>query len=439
MTEFLSLCDVLFNVVSLAGYFCDVVFDVVLSYALFERGHFLYMAFVIALVMVSLIISQVIKKKCFQKSNVQKEKKCPQLKLNICFQILSLRWYMQKIEMRSRDLVPVNGTIGDSNDQKKSMDITANSSSTESSDQTLQSKIERHCVIALHCCQLGVLWRYAKLFVPVNLRHVKHEVRDLCMLRLVHAFCEAAPMLLLQLYILVTIQKEEANLLKPEIPLQSLGAGHVAPVIVQQPTDSQQHQLQTFKDLNIVSCTLSLFSVCWALASFSKNVRIQNVHRLVLTWLGVIFQFLWRLGTVISRVASLTVYASIYKQWVILVIALHWISMFLWLISPKNVFHGERITRLRKITLAGLIAFVYVFAYINLQEVNHRQKMFIFYFVMFLENSLLVFLWLIGIWIDKPENWYMTPIWIFASFLAGLLFMFLYYRCVENLHFFSSV
>lgn len=60
MTEFLSLCDVLFNVVSLAGYFCDVVFDVVLSYALFERGHFFFMAFVIALVMVSLIISQVI-------------------------------------------------------------------------------------------------------------------------------------------------------------------------------------------------------------------------------------------------------------------------------------------------------------------------------------------------------------------------------------------
>lgn len=335
--------------------------------------------------------------------------------------------------MSSRDLVPASGANGDNSDQKKSMDITMNnSSSTESSDQTLQSKIERHCVIALHCCQLGVLWRYAKLFVPVNLRHVKHEVRDLCMLRLVHAFCEAAPMLLLQLYILVSIQKEEANLLKPVIPLQSLGSGHVAPVIVQQPSDSQQHQLQTFKDLNIVSCTLSLFSVCWALASFSKNVRIQNVHRLVLTWLGVIFQFLWRLGTVISRVASLTVYASVYKQWVILVIALHWISMFLWLISPKNVFHGERITRLRKITLAGLIAFVYVFAYINLQEVNHRQKMFIFYFVMFLENSLLVFLWLIGIWIDKPENWYMTPIWIFSSFLAGLLFMFLYYRC-ENI------
>lgn len=54
---------------------------------------------------------------------------------------------------------------------------------------------------------------------------------------------------------------------------------------------------------------------------------------------------------------------------------LHWMSMFFWLISPKNVFHGERISRKRKACLSALIAFVYVFAYVNLQEVNHRQKM----------------------------------------------------------------
>lgn len=59
MAEFLPLCDVLFNVISLAGYFCDVVFDVVLGYALFERGRYAYFAVVITLVMVSLIISQV--------------------------------------------------------------------------------------------------------------------------------------------------------------------------------------------------------------------------------------------------------------------------------------------------------------------------------------------------------------------------------------------
>lgn len=86
-------------------------------------------------------------------------------------------------------------------------------------------------------------------------------------------------------------------------------------------------------------------------------------------------QFVWRLGTVSCRVISLTAYATVYGRWVFLVIVLHWVSMFLWLVSPKNVFHGERISRQRKAAFSTLIAFVYVFAYINLQEVNHRQKM----------------------------------------------------------------
>lgn len=354
------------------------------------------------------------------------------------FQILSLKWHMHKLHTRSQELAGPAGsslsfTDTRNSSKKNTIDSNAGDSACPIAHPTpgSQASVERYVVIGLHCCQMGVLWRYAKLFVPVDLRHVKHEVRDLCMLRLVHAFCEAAPMLLLQLYILVSIQKEENTLLTPEIPLQTLTMEHVAPVIVQQPSNAQYTQLQTFKDLNVVSCTLSLFSVCWALASFSKNVRIQNVHRLVLTWLGVIFQFLWRLGTVTARVASLTVYASVYSHWVFLVIGLHWVSMFLWLISPKNVFHGEHITRARKIAMAALIAFVYVFAYINLQEMNHRQKMFIFYFVMFLENSLLVSLWLMGIWMDRPLNWYMTPLWICTSFVAGLLFMFFYYRYVE--------
>lgn len=282
-------------------------------------------------------------------------------------------------------------------------------------------------MIALHCGQMGVLWRYAKLFVPVDLRHVKHEVRDLCMLRLVHAFCEAAPMLLLQLHVYVTMQTDNYPIQSPEIKLKSLG-GHIETAIVQQHTATQHRQPNTFRDLNIVSAVLSLFSVCWALASFSKNVRLQNVHRLVLTWLGVIFQFLWRLGTVISRVTSLTVYAWLYSYWIFLVIVLHWFSMFLWLISPKNVFHGEKISRIRKASLAGLIAFVYIFAYVNLQEVKHRQKMITFYVVMFLENILLVCLWMVGVWPNRPEDWYMVPITVLCSFLFGMVFMLLYYR-----------
>lgn len=238
----------------------------------------------------------------------------------------------------------------------------------------------------------GVLVRYFLLFIPVDLRHVKHEVRDLCVLRMLHGFCQAAPMLLFQLYL-----------------------------IWQKPSASEM------TDLNIVSTALSLFSVCWALASFNKNVRSHNVHRLVLTWLGVICQLAWRLGTVTSRCLALTVYATVYGFWVLLVISLHWISMFLWLISPKNVFHGEKMPILKKIGLSMLIAFCYIFCYINLQEVNSRRKMTAFYLVMLLENTLLVSVWLGGL---RVKPWYQHSVTavVFIAFALGILFMLLYYR-----------
>lgn len=59
MAEFLPLCDVLFNVISLAGYFCDVVFDVVMGYALLERGYNATFAATISIVVTSLVITQV--------------------------------------------------------------------------------------------------------------------------------------------------------------------------------------------------------------------------------------------------------------------------------------------------------------------------------------------------------------------------------------------
>ncbi|XP_050545132.1 uncharacterized protein LOC126907693 [Daktulosphaira vitifoliae] len=326
--EFLPLCDVLFNVISLAAYFCNIVFDVVMGYALYSHGQYLPFCITMLFVGISATVEQT----------------------------MSLRWYL------------VAQTVSDKS--------------------SLTDRLKRYAVQGLHFIQLGILWRYFKLFLPVDLRYVKFEVRDLCMLRLLHAFCESMPLLLLQSYLLWT----DEGILK------------------------QLH------DLNKVTITLSTVSVCWALASFGKNVRLQNVHRLVLTWLGVIFQFLWRIGTVGARVISLTAYAAVYKYWILLVLFLHWLSMLLWLHSPKTVFHGERMSSTRKAFLYSLLAFVYTFAYINLIEDNHREKMLMFYVVMALENALLMFVWTIG------SGNIVMPFVVLGLFSGGLVFMALYYQ-----------
>lgn len=59
MAEFLPICDNLFNVISLAAYFCDCVFDIVLGYALLERGRINFFIAVVLIIAGSLIVSQV--------------------------------------------------------------------------------------------------------------------------------------------------------------------------------------------------------------------------------------------------------------------------------------------------------------------------------------------------------------------------------------------
>lgn len=132
-------------------------------------------------------------------------------------------------------------------------------------------------------------------------------------------------------------------------------------------------------ELTTVSAGLSLWSVCWAVASFSKGAaRLRNLERLVLTWLGVLAQLAWRLGTVSARVGALVAYASIYGgEWLVIVVALHWLSMITWLLlTPDGLFHGgEKLPVTRKVFISALMAFIYVFSYVNLHETNHRQKM----------------------------------------------------------------
>lgn len=319
MAEFLPLCDLLFNVVSLAAYFCDFVFDLLMVYALYDKDSRLLFAQCLGCILVATVVSQV----------------------------LSLHWYLES--------KPVG--------------------------------ITKIFVIALHVAQLGILWRYARLLVPVQLANVKCEVRDLCILRLVHGFLQAAPMLLLQLSLL--------------------------PATEQGPSS----------DLVTVSASLSLFSLCWGLASFSKHV--QSVDKLILTWLGVISQFLWRVGTVTARVLALSAYAATYHTWVLLVLALHWACMFLWLLSPRSVFHGQGSN---KLGMCAMLAAIYVLAYINLHDQPHGRTMTIFYVVMLLENCLLVCAWLAAIWPVRPSYWQLIPTLTVSLFLAGILFMLLYYR-----------
>ena len=242
-----------------------------------------------------------------------------------------------------------------------------------------------------------MIWRYSLLFAPIQLDHVKQEMRNLCVLRMIHGFAESMTLLLIQTYIACISR------------------------------DSVQ-------EINVISMALSLFNVCWALASFTKNIRQHNVHRLVLTWIGVIFQFMWRLGTLTSRVLVLVLYSTVYTYWVFLVVILHWITMMLWVLSRYAAFYKtktERLSRLQEVGLSVFVSYIHIFCYVNLEEQSTKLKIVTFYCIMLVENILLIALWTLGEqYTNGLSGWHRDRIFIavFSSFFLGLLFMVIYYK-----------
>lgn len=58
--KFLPLCDVLFNIISLLWYFCNIVFDLVLCYALYEHQKYVWFTACLSFIILSLSVNQII-------------------------------------------------------------------------------------------------------------------------------------------------------------------------------------------------------------------------------------------------------------------------------------------------------------------------------------------------------------------------------------------
>ncbi|XP_040582098.1 XK-related protein 6 [Lepeophtheirus salmonis] len=324
--NFLPICDLLFNFISVTLYFCALAFDILSVYTFYQEVNRLW-TLVLALTIVTAILLS---------------------------QILSLKWFYEERKLYNRYNDPIRTAA----------------------------------VVIVHLCGFGVLWRYSKLFSPVHIEEVKREMRDLCVLRMIHAFLESSTFLIVLGY---RTQYEE-------------------PLAI----------------VNYISISLSLFNLCWSLASFNKNVYQRDVHKLVLTWIGVIFQFIWRLGTLFSRILAFIIYSYAYGPWIFLVVGLHWSVMFLWLIFTHTGNGGKR-------TLAStfIISYIHIFDFLNFDWKNTKFKITIYYLIVFVENLLLTLLWnyslKISLQYDKIERRYVLLV-VVSSILSGLLFMVLYYR-----------
>ena len=244
--------------------------------------------------------------------------------------------------------------------------------------------------IILHIVQLGPILRYVKAFVlgVQDRRTLSYaQMRDASMIRLLEAFFESAPQLVLQLYIMASENEADA--------------------------------------ITVISVCLSLISLSWAIGAYAKALRAVRLDRQGLSLRGVWIQCIWRTGMAMSRVVALALFATAYKAWLFLAVCFHWLIMTGWLIAQKTEFcpGGSHL----EWTFDGMVAVVLIFCFFNTKDGKIRNRVIAYYILMLVENSVLIYLWYVN-W--DEDVWYNIPALaaVWGGFILGLVFMFIYYR-----------
>ncbi|XP_063968751.1 XK-related protein 6-like [Lytechinus pictus] len=246
-----------------------------------------------------------------------------------------------------------------------------------------------------HVLQLGAVkryWRTLKFGLRSRRDHgyyklMIYEYRDITMLRLLEAFMESAPQLVLQVYIMV--ESEELYW------------------------------------LTAASAIVSLSSLAWALEAYHKALRDSRADKKKITYYGVVLRITWRLFTITARVIALALFASIYEWWVFVVVGAHWVMMTLWLVWQQTDFCD---TKFEEVLFDAVMGIIHIFCFFNMKEGRTRYRALVFYTIIFIENTIMF-----GLWYHRQESrekMYGLPalIFVWGGFFIGAFLMAFYYR-----------
>uniref|UniRef100_UPI00398E7C9F XK-related protein 4 n=1 Tax=Pristiophorus japonicus TaxID=55135 RepID=UPI00398E7C9F len=252
----------------------------------------------------------------------------------------------------------------------------------------------------IHILQLGQLWRYLRtIYLGIRSRqsgeldrwrfywNMVYEYADVSMLHLLATFLESAPQLVLQLCIVI-----------------------------------QSHRLEALQGLTAAA---SLVSLAWALASYQKALRDSRNDKKPISYLAVIIQFCWHFFTIAARVITFALFASVFQLYFGIFIVLHWCIMTFWIVHCETEFC---ITKWEEIVFDMVVGIIYIFSWFNVKEGRTRCRLFIYYFVILLENTALSALWYLYRAPQITDAFAIPALCVvFSSFLTGIVFMLMYY------------
>ncbi|XP_031684416.1 XK-related protein 5 isoform X1 [Oncorhynchus kisutch] len=201
-----------------------------------------------------------------------------------------------------------------------------------------------------------------------------------------------------------------------------------------------------------VCFAVCLLSLAWALVLYARACSLIRPGHLPMTPAAIACRLLWRVSMLGARLATLTLFTRLFRQWVLGVIGLHWLGATFWLVSQQSdIIKTPLRWRLFNLVLGA----VHIFLFLNVKDGASRCRMAGFYLVcvcvcvpytytimrilcvcnslysllqaMFIENALLL---LAGSDFFSVASWDSMgiPAAVFCSFLIGVIALVLYYR-----------
>ncbi|XP_048873898.1 XK-related protein 7-like [Brienomyrus brachyistius] len=252
----------------------------------------------------------------------------------------------------------------------------------------------------IHILQLGQVWRYVHaLYLGTQSRwhgdsrrrhfywRMMFESADINMLRLLETFLKSAPQLVLQLSIMVHSQ--------------------------------QMHPLQG------LSASASLVSLAWMIASYQKVLRDSRDDKMSMSYKAVVVQMLWHFFSIGARTIAFALFASVFQLYFGIFIVTHWCIMTFWIIQGETDFC---MSKWEEIIYNMVVGIIYIFCWFNVKEGQTRYRMFIYYFIILVENAALTMLWYLyrGPQASDFSSLIVVCV-VVCSFALGMFFMFVYY------------
>ncbi|CAG0893728.1 unnamed protein product [Darwinula stevensoni] len=261
--------------------------------------------------------------------------------------------------------------------------------------------------------------------------HMVKQNADASLLRLVEAFVEAGPQMILQFYIFF----RHGN---------TYGSDNPNLVTVQ-----------------LGSMVTSVISMAWAMAAYRRSSKLAVLTKQNISLKGTLVLFCWHLciireldhvelsclfvqqgdvrlrgrqlsrrgkavippDVIAARVLALGLFASAFVWWVFVVASTHVGIIWGWAFFTNTTACDHRF----KESFNILIAIINIFEYLNINSKPTRKHYTLFYILVFSENSTLVIMWFMNT--IHSQMWYKIPALVvhFVTFALGIAFMLVYY------------